>query len=224
MTKKVLGLGLASLAFLAGCQQGNDATPTTPFAEVIRLDEDYGPAPAAGWKWGAALITTEAQEATEDANNHTFAWVFYVLRGSTEVATATQGHVLSAGQATIVPARQAHTHTYPPQSQVLVFRPAERPFGDFHRGARLYESEALPVTAGRNYRIRIREQTVSARSPSTLTTNTGFAYVLEGPLVVRDGAADSVRQTGDAFGLLSPGLVLLTAGATPGRVAVVDLY
>ncbi|SRR6266508_1982841 len=228
MKLQVLGLGLAPLALLVltGCQQVTGPTPTTPLTEVTRFDANYGQAPAAGWKWGVAVITTEAQEVTDDTNTHSFAWVFYVLHGSTEIGSATGRQVLSAGQAAIVPAGQDHTHRFASQSQVLVFRPAERPFGDFHRGTRLYESAALlPVAAGQSYRVRIREQTLSAWSPSSVTSDTGFAYVVEGPLVVRDGAAETVQQTGNAFGLPSGlPLLLLTAGATPVRVVLVDLH
>lgn len=225
MKLQVLCVGLVPLVFpvLAGCRQVTGPTPTTPLTELLQFDENYGAA-AASWRWGVGLISTGSQEVTEDTTNHLFAWVFYVVRGSTEIGTATGRQVLSAGQAAIVPARQDHTHRFPPQSEVLVFRPSCAPCGELHRAVRLYDSDVLPVTAGRNYRIRIREQTVSAWSPSTLTTDIGFAYVLEGPLVVRDGGADGIRQTGDAFGLLSRGLVLLTARATPVRVAVVDLY
>lgn len=225
MKLQVLCVGLVPLVFpvLAGCRQVTGPTPTTPLTELLQFDENYGAA-AASWRWGVGLISTGSQEVTEATTNHAFAWVFYVVRGSTEIGTATGRQVLSAGQAAIVPARQDHTHRFPPQSEVLVFRPSCAPCGELHRAVRLYDSDVLPVTAGRNYRIRIREQTVSAWSPSTLTTDIGFAYVLEGPLVVRDGGADGIRQTGDAFGLLSRGLVLLTARATPVRVAVVDLY
>ena len=105
-----------------------------------------------------------------------------------------------------------------------VFRPADRPFGDFHRATRLYESEALlPVAAGRNYRVSIREHTVSAWSPTSVTSDTGFAYVVEGTLVIRDGDVERTQQTGTAFGLRSR-LVLLTAGAAPARVLLVDLH
>ena len=227
MKLQVFGLGLAPLGLLvlAGCEPVTAPTPATPLTEVIRFDENYGPAPAAGWKWGAAIITTGAQEVTEDTARHGFAWVFYVLRGSTEIGSASGRQVLSAGQAAILPAGQDHTHRFPPQSEVLVFRPADRPFGEFHRGTRLYESDALlPVAAGQNYRVRIREQTISAWSPSSVTSDTGFAYVVEGPLVVRHGGVESIQQTGNAFGLLSRGLVLLTAGAAPVRVLLMDLH
>jgi mannose-6-phosphate isomerase-like protein (cupin superfamily) len=221
MKLQVLGLGLVSvLPFLPACQE----TPTTPLTEVTRFDELYGAAPAADWKWGLAAITTGAQEVTDTTNSHNFAWVFYVLRGSAEIGSATGRQALSAGQAAIVPARQDHTHRFAPQTQVLVFRPADRPFGDFHRGTRLYESSALPVTAGRSYRVRIREQTLSAGAQSAVTSETGFGYVVEGPLVVRAGGAEGMQQTGAAFGLASQGQVLLSAGGTPASVVLVDLY
>lgn len=226
MKLQVFGLGRALLAVLvlAGCDPVTAPTPTTALIEVIRFDENYGPAPAGGWKWGAAIIRTEAQEVTDATNRHGFAWVFYVLRGSTEIVNASGRQVLMAGQAAILPAGQDHTHRFAPQSEVLVFRPADRPFGEFHQGTRLYESDALlPVAAGQNYRVRIREQTISAWSPSSDASDTGFAYVADGPLVARNGNLDTIQPTGSVFGLL-PRLVLLTAGAAPVRVLLMDVH
>lgn len=216
--------GLLVLLVLAGCEQALAPTPATPSNEVVRFDESYGPAPAAGWRWGLGVLAPEAQDITEPPTDHSFAWVFYVLRGSIEISSSTGSRTIPAGAAAIVPPGQDHTHRFPAQSQVLVFRPAERPFGEFHRGTRLYESDGLlPVSAGRTYRIRVREQTLQPWSPSSVTTDTGFAYVAEGSLVVRDAGPDRVQPTGSAFGLRS-NLVLLTAGALPARVILVDLY
>jgi mannose-6-phosphate isomerase-like protein (cupin superfamily) len=228
MEGHVSGFCLAPLALLvlAGCGTITGPTPVTPLNEVIQLDTSYGTAPAPGWKWGVAVYTTEAQEMTEDTARHSFAWVFYVLRGTTEIGSASGTTVLSAGQATILPAGLDHTHRFPPHSQVLMFRPADRPFGDFHRGTRLWESEALlPITPGQLYRVRVRERTASAWSPTSITADTGFAYVVEGPVVARGAAAEIVHQAGSVFGLpQGVPMTLLTAGTTPVRVLLIDLY
>lgn len=219
-TLAALGAALA----LAGCEQVTGPTPATPSNSVVRFDENYGPAPAAGWRWGLGILAPQVQEITEPPTDHSFAWVFYVLRGSIEIGSSAGSRTIAAGAAAIVPSTQVHTHRFPAQSHVLVFRPADRPFGDFHRSTRLYESEGLlPVSTGRTYRIRVQEQILQPWSPGSVTTDTGFAYVAEGSLVVRDGGVDRVQPTGSAFGLRS-NVVLLTADALPARVILVDLY
>jgi hypothetical protein len=220
----VPSVGLLALLVLAGCEQVTGPTAAIPLNSVVRFDESYGPAPAGGWRLGLAVIAPEGQDITESPVDHSFAWVFYVLRGSIEIGSSAGSRTIPAGAAAIVPALQVHTHRFPAQSRVLVFRPADRPFGDFHRGTRLYESEGLlRVSPGRTYRIRVQEQTLQPWSPSNVTTDTGFAYVAEGSLVVRDDGLDRVQPTGSAFGLRS-NLVLLTADVSPARVILVDLY
>jgi mannose-6-phosphate isomerase-like protein (cupin superfamily) len=217
-------MGLLVLLGVAGCEPVTGPTPASSSNAVVRFDESYGSAPAAGWRWGLGLIAPEAQDITEPPTDHSFAWVFYVLSGSIEIGFSTGSRTIQSGAGTMVPAGQLHTHRFPAQSRVLVFRPADRPFGDFHRGTRLYESDGLlPVSAGRTYRIRVQEQILEPWLPSSVTTDTGVAYVAEGNLVVRDASADRVQPTGSAFGLRS-NLVLLTAGAAPARVILVDLY
>ena len=216
--------GLLVLLLLAGCEQVTGPTAVTPSDSVVLFDELYGPAPASGCRLGLGVIATEGQDVTEPAVDHSFAWVFYVLRGSMEIGSSAGSRTIPAGAAAIVPPEQVHTHRFPAQSRVLVFRPADRPFGDFHRATRLYESEGLlPVSPGRTYRIRVAEQTLQPWSPSNVGTDTGFAYVAEGSLVVRDEGTDRVQPTGSAFGLRS-NLVLLTADAAPARVILVDLH
>lgn len=221
----VVGLtGFVVLLALAGCEPVTGPTPVTPSNTVVQFDESYGPAPAAGWRWGLGVLAPQEQDITEAPADHLFAWVFYVLRGSTEIGSSSGSRTIPAGAAAIVPAQQVHTHRFPAQSRVLVFRPADRPLVDFHRSTRLYESAGLlPVSAGRTYRIRVQEQTLQPWTPSPVTTDTGFAYVAEGSLVVRDDGPDRVQPAGSAFGLRS-NLILLTADAAPARVILVDLY
>lgn len=223
---KLLSVGLLSLSLLlASCAQpAPTPTPPPPSIFATKFDVSYGTAPAAGWKWGVAEITTGAEERIEETNSHGFSWIFYVIRGSTEIGTADGKKVIPAGEAAIVPARQDHTHRFLPQSQVLVFRPADRPFAEFHRGTRLYESDtALALTAGQDYKVRIREFTLSPGSAgSTVAAN--FGYVLEGTLTVRAGDAVTTQQAGKAFGLPSNvSQVVSNGGATPVRFILTDL-
>lgn len=200
-------------------------TPPPPPTVATKFDVSYGTAPATGWKWGVAEITTGAEERIEETNTHTFAWIFYVVRGSTEIGTADGKKVISAGEAAIVPARQDHTHRFLPQSQVLVFRPADRPFGDFHRGTRLWESDApLALNAGQNYSARTREYTLSP-GVANLTAEGNWGYVLEGALTLRAGDAVTTQQAGKAFGLPSNvPQVVSNGGATPVRFTLTDLH
>ncbi|MBI4234396.1 MAG: cupin domain-containing protein [Chloroflexi bacterium] len=214
------------MIFVAACATSIPTpTPPPPSTVSTKLDVSYGAAPAAGWKWGVAEITTGAEERIENTANHGFAWIFYVVRGSTEIGTADGKMVIPAGEAAILPARQEHTHRFLPQSQVLVFRPADRPFGEFHRGNRLFESgAALPLTAGQDYKVRIREHTLSPGAAS-ITVDANFGYVLEGTLTVRAGDSVTTQQAGTAFGLPSNvRQVLSNGGTTPVRFILTDLH
>ncbi len=199
--------------------------PVSPSAGLVRFDADYGTAPSAGWKWGLGEIKTEVDERVESATTHNFAWMFYVVRGSMEIGTGDTKKTFTAGETAIVAARQDHTHRFLPQSHILVFRPADRPFGDFHRGTRLYESDApLAVTTGQAYKARIREH-VLAPGSAAITVDGHFSYVLEGSLTVRDGATTLTQQAGTAFGIAPSGRQLLSnQGTAPVRLIVVDLH
>ncbi|MBI4308270.1 MAG: hypothetical protein HY684_05635 [Chloroflexi bacterium] len=219
-------VAILAVILLQGCASPTPTlTPPPPSVVATKFDASYGSAPAAGWKWGVAEITTGAEERIEETNNHGFAWIFYVIRGSTEIGTADGKKVLAAGEAAIVPARQAHSHRFLPQSQVLVFRPADRPFGEFHRGAKLYESNtALPLTPGQAYKVRIKQLTISPGSAG-MTVDANFGYVMEGTLTVRAGDAVSTQQVGKAFGLPSNVTqVVSNGGTTPVRFILVDLH
>lgn len=202
-------------------------TSTSPSStEVTRFDQSYGVVPGAGWRWGVGEIATGAQEVVEGTSTHAFAWIFHVILGSAEIGTAEGSRVISAGDTAIVPAGQNHTHRYAPQSRVLVFRPADRPFGEsFHRATRLYESAtALPLTVGQSYSARIREQTLSAGSSSVIS-DAGFGYVVDGTLVVSSAGNASTQRAGSAFGLQSGVSQLLFAvGGTSARFILVDLH
>ncbi len=202
-------------------------TPPSAAQGVSKLDVSYGPAPATGWKWGVGDITTGAEERTEETpEGHGFAWIFYVIRGSTEVGTADGKKVFSAGEAVMVPARQAHTHRYIPQSQLLVFRPADRPFGDFHRGNRLYESDAqLQLKAEQNYALRLREFTLAPKGSENITADGIFVYVVDGTVSVRAGDTVTTQQAGKVFALPSNVRhVLSNEGAASLKFILIDLH
>ncbi|MBI2830885.1 MAG: cupin domain-containing protein [Chloroflexi bacterium] len=221
----IVGLLLAIPLMLPACAKTAPTPPPTPTQIVTKFNVSYGAAPAAGWKWGVAELTTGADERTTSTARHGFAWIFYVVRGSTEVGIAGEKKVVSAGDAVLVPAQQDHTHRYPPQSQVLIFRPADRPFGDFHQGNRLWESDAsLALNAGQNYSTRIREYTL-APGVANLTAEGQWGYVLEGTLTLREGGTATTHQAGKVFALTSnASQVLNNEGPTPVRFIAVGLH
>lgn len=202
------------------------APTTTPATNIVtRFNASYGPAPEGGWKWGVAEMTIGAQEQTRDTDRHSNAWVFYVVRGSTELGTAEGKKVVQAGEAVLLPARQDHTHRYPTQSQILIFRPADRPFGDFHQGSRLWESESpLPLKAGQNYAVRIREYSI-APGVANLSAEGQWGYVIEGTVTLRDGGTTTPQPAGKVFALKADSSQSLgNQGATPARFIVVGLH
>ena len=201
-------------------------TATAPATSIVKeYDAPYGVVPAAGWKWGVAEIATGAQEKTQDATRHGSAWVFYVVRGSMELGTADGKKTYRAGEAVMMPAQQDHTHRFEAQSQVLVFRPADRPFGDFHQGSRLWESESLiALTAGQSYSVRIREYTL-APGVANLTAQGDWVYVIEGTLTSRASGSATLHQAGAVLALTGgSSQVLGNEGATPVRVIAVGVH
>lgn len=207
---------------------GPTATPPPPSTVAVKFDVSYGTAPAAGWKWGVAEFTIAAEERTEDTNRHAFPWIFYVIRGSTEVGASDGKKVISAGEAVIIPARQDHSHRFLPQSQVLAFllAPFDETLAQLHRGNRLYESNApLGVKAGQNYAARIREFALSPRGSESITIEASFGYVMDGTLTIRAGDTVTTQQAGKVFALPSNvRQVLSNEGATPLRFILVDLH
>lgn len=193
------------------------------------MDVSYGTAPAAGWKWAVAEIGTAAEERTEDTpKGHDFAWIFYVVRGSTEVGNVDGKKVIPSGEAVLVPAGQAHSHRFFPQSLILVFRPfpTDNPPEAFHRGNRLYVSDTpLELKAGQNYAARIRDSTISPRGSESITINASFGYVLDGALTIRAGDTVTTQQAGKVFVLPSNlRQVLSNEGTTSLRFILVDLH
>ena len=116
-----------------------------------------------GWKWQVMQRTTGPAEVAEDSTNHGNFWVFYVLKGSTEVGIGDSRKVLGVDEATLIPERQEHTHRFPAQSEILGFhvRPSDRPPGDSHGGQLLFNSEQTIEAPAGNYSVRLREFTLA---------------------------------------------------------------
>ncbi|MBI4332784.1 MAG: cupin domain-containing protein [Chloroflexi bacterium] len=207
-------------SLLAAC------TPAAPPAAVeTKMDVSYGSPPAGGWTWGVADISTGPQERAEDTNNHGFPWVFYVVRGSTELGTAEGKKTLAAGEAMMISTRQDHSHRFFAQSQVLAFRPTPQRMAEFHRGTKLHESAAsLGVKPGQNYSLRIRNFTIPPRGSESITAEASFGYVVEGTLSIRSGDNTTTQEAGKAFELPSNvEQVLSNEGAAPVKFMLADL-
>lgn len=202
------------------------AAPTpTALAGVTKLDVSVGAPPSEGWRWVVAEINTAADEVTEAPNpGHDFFWGFFVVKGSTEVSTGEGKKVASAGEGIIVPAKQQHSHRYPPQSKVLAFdvRSADDNPSGFHRGTKLFLSDKLSLKSSSDHKLRIQEfsLTPGQRLPEATIAEPNFIYVTEGTLT--SGA--TAIETGKSNSLpLNVKLALSNEGKTPLRFLLVDV-
>lgn len=199
-------------------------TPTAP-AGVTKLDISVGAPPPEGWRWVLAEISTGADEVKEAPNpGHGFFWEFFVVKGSTEVSFAEGTKLASAGEGIMVPAKQQHSHRYPPQSKVLAFdvRSATDNPDAFHGGAKLFLSDKLPLRSSSDHKLRVQEFSLSPgqRLPETTIAEPNFVYVVEGTLT--SGA--TTTETGKAGSLpLNVKLTLSNEGKTPLRFLLVDV-
>lgn len=199
-------------------------TPTAP-AGVTRLDVSVGTPPSEGWRWVVAEINTGADEVKEAPTpGHDFFWEFFVVKGSTEVSTGEGAKVAPAGEGIMVPAKQQHSHRYPPQSKVLAFdvRSANDNPSGFHRGTKLFLSDKLSLRSSSDHKLRIQEfsLTPGQRLPETSIADPSFVYVVEGTL----SSGATVIETGKSDGLpLNVKLTLSNEGKTPLRFLLVDV-
>lgn len=244
MRKLLLLSAFLLILLLAGCAQpaptptptpkptpAPTATPTpTPPPPVIsvKLDVAVGAPPSEGWKWVVAELNTGADEAKEGPHDHGFFWIFFAIKGSTEVSTADGTKVASAGEGIMIPAKQQHSHRYLPQSKVLVFdvRSANDNPDRFHGATKLLVSDKLEMKAGSAYKLRIREFTLPPRSRTSedLTSDPNFVYVVEGTLTTRAGSNVSTTEAGKVFTLpLNVKPVASNEGTTPLRFVLVDV-
>ncbi|MBI4317363.1 MAG: c-type cytochrome [Chloroflexi bacterium] len=201
--------------------------------QVTALDLNVGAPPAGGWKWVLGRRTTGAEvdiEVSNNPNEHGFEWVFHVVKGSKEMTIPGGSVVLGEGEAELLPARGIHTHLFAAQSEVLGFRvhPASaRPPDAYHRGEPLlFSEEALDLTDGVSYRLRVREITVApAQTTPGIEAGPSFAYVVEGTLSTRVGNRVSSTEAGGVLELTSGGAIVASnEGTTPLRFVLVDLH
>lgn len=206
-------------------------TPAPTPAMTTRFEASVGTPPAEGWRWVVAEYSTGADEVKEAANQHGFFWVFFVVKGQTEVTTAAGTKLLNAGEGVMVGAREQHSHRYPPQSKVLILdvRSANNNPDAYHRGTQLFLSEKIDVRPAPDLKLRVRELIIAqgAQAPFGAVTDSAFAYVEEGTLAgtVTSGGAAVNAEAGKAIALtIGSSYVLRNAGASPLRLLLVDVH
>lgn len=203
----------------------------TPIAveSVLRLEQDVGSPPSAGWKWAVAESTTAAEELALGPHDHELAWIFFTIRGSAEVSTADGKKMLAGGQGVWIPARQQHSHRYLPQSSILAvhLRPADLPIGNLHGGRTLLVSDKpLEMNAGPTHKLRMHEYTFppGSRMSENLTSDANFVYLTEGTLTLNVGQGASTVAAGGIVALpLNEKYTVANEGTIPLRLLVVDV-
>lgn len=196
---------------------------------VVNLETSVGTPPPEGWRWVVAEINTGADEIKEAPNTgHGFFWEFFVIKGSTEVSTPAGTKVASAGEGIMLPARQQHSHRYPPQSKVLAFdvRSANDNPDAFHRGTKLLLSDKLPVRAAPDYKLRVRTFDLAAGSQrgEESISDPNFVYVIEGTLTTSVGKDANRIEANKALSVpLNTKFIIKNEGTTPARYILVDV-
>lgn len=213
---------------LTACDKPTPAPAPKPVTPVTKLDVGVGTPPPEGWRWVVAELNTGADEIKEASEAHGFFWMFFVIKGSTEVSTADGMKVVSAGEGIMVPARQQHSHRHLPQSKILMFdvRSANDNPDRFHGGTKLLLSDKLDVKPSSDFKLRVREFTLSPgqRTAESLTGEPNFVYVEEGTLSVRTGDSVSKTEAGKSFSLpLNVKHVESNDGTMPLRFLLVDV-
>ncbi len=210
---------------LAACSSVATQQPVSA-PGVVNLEASVGTPPPEGWRWVVAEINTGAEEVKEAPNaGHGFFWEFFVIKGSTEVSTPDGTKVASAGEGIMLPARQQHSHRYPPQSKVLAFdvRSANDNPDAFHRGTKVLLSDKLSLRASSDYKLRVRTFDLAAGSQrgEDSISDPNFVYVIEGTLTSSVGKTEANK----AFSLpLNTKVVLKNEGTTALRYILVDVH
>lgn len=206
-------------------------TPTpapAPKATIsVKLDEAIGGPPAVGWKWVVAEFNSD-NESTRPPQGHDFFWVFYVVKGSTEVATGNVTKTLPAGEAVLVQGRQQHTHRFLPQSKLLQFDvrdTTDKPEA-FHQGTQLFQSDKLELRNQSSLSLRIREFTLPPGSRTAdLTIDPNFLYVLEGTVTATAGDNVTKIEAGKTFVFpLNVKIDAKNEGTAPARFMIADVH
>lgn len=210
------------------------AAPTATVATAAattKLELSIGAPPPEGWRWVVAEYAAGADEVKEAANQHGFFWIFFVLKGQTEVTTSAGVKLANAGEGIMVAAREQHSHRYPPQSRVLILdvRSANNNPDAFHGGTRVYLSEKIDLKPAPDFKLRIREFTIAQGGANVFgpVDGSSFLYVPDGALsatAAGGGAAVSV-ELGKALSLsVGSSYVLRNPGTAPLRVLAVDVH
>lgn len=206
------------------------AGPAAAPPPTVNMDESVGTPPPEGWRWVVAEINTAADEVKEPQNNgHDFFWEFFVIKGSTEVTTAEGTNVAYAGEGIMLPAKQAHSHRYPPQSKVLAFdvRSANDNPTAFHRGTKVFLSDKLALRAASAYKLRVQTFTLTAGTKGAEDSihDPNFIYVIEGTLSISVGKDVSRTEANKSFTLpLNTTFVASNEGTAPLRYILVDVH
>ena len=197
---------------------------------VVNMETSVGTPPPEGWRWVVAEINTGADEVKEAPNaGHGFFWTFFVIKGSTEVSTAAGAKLASAGEGIMLPARQQHSHRYPPQSKVLAFdvRSANDNPDAFHRGTKVLLSDKLPLRASSDYKLRVRTFDLAAGSQrgEESISDPNFVYVIEGTLTTSVGKDVSRIEANKALSVpLDTKYIIKNEGTTAARYILVDVH
>ncbi len=213
------------------------SAPVTPATSAptpvvtTRLEVSVGTPPPEGWRWVVAEYNTGADEVKEAASQHGFFWIFFVLKGQTEVTTSAGAKLANAGEGIMIAAREQHSHRYPPQSRVLIFdvRSANDNPDAFHRGTRVFLSEKIDLKPAPDFKLRVREFTIAQGGANVFgpVEGSNFVYVPDGTLTATatsGGAAVSV-EGGKALPLsVGSSYVLRNPGTAPLRVLAVDVH
>ncbi|MEK7873319.1 MAG: hypothetical protein AAB502_05605 [Chloroflexota bacterium] len=231
MSRVVMAAMVITALFLvlAACSPAATQQPV-PAPGVVNLETSVGAPPPEGWRWVVAEINTGADEVKEAPNpGHDFFWAFFVIKGSTEVSTAAGTKVASAGEGIMVPAKQQHSHRYPPQSKVLAFdvRSANDNPGAFHRGTKVLLSDKLPLRVSPDHKLRVRTFALAAGSQRDEDSipDPNFVYVIEGTLTTSAGKDVSRIETNKALSLpLNTKFIIKNEGTTALRYLLVDVH
>ncbi len=194
------------------------------------MDVGVGTPPSEGWRWVVAEIVTGADEVKEAPNaGHDFFWIFYVLSGSNEVTMGDGTKLASAGEGIMVPAKQQHSHRYPPQSKVLAFdvRSANENPSAFHRGTKVLLSDKVTLRPAADYKVRVRTYSIDPGSQRDADTiqDPNFVHVIEGTLTTTVGKDVTRTEAGKAFSApLNTKFVMKNEGTTKLRYVVADVH
>lgn len=240
-----LAVLLAALLLVAGTMLTGALPACTPVqvTGATKLEVSVGTSPAAGWAWLVGVIKTGPEKTDEKLTEHRYAWTFFVVMGSMEISTAEGKKTLSAGDGMVIAAEQQHSHSYLPESEILVIqlRPADQlshlpgPAGqlsqkalEVHGGRTVSPmGERINLAGGTDYKLRVREFSLSRgqRISDALNIGANFGYIQDGTLTIRKGDNLSTIEAGKTFVLPLDGVdTVSNESATRVRFILVDVH